>query len=466
MTDSPVAGLCRITVRTPVRSIDLAVPTDVPVADLLPTLLGYGGDDLEESGIEHGGWVLQRLGGAPLDEEHTIDAAGLRDGETIFLRPRAEMLPEPHFDDLVDGVAVTMDRRPYAWTPERSRRVLIGLAVAPLLVGLVVLALPGLALGPRIGVAFGGGLLVLAGAASASRAVGDAGAGAALGFMAALYWAFAGWLLPGGALQGDGSRQVLGARLLASSAAGAGGAVLALALVAAFAPLFMALTTVAVGGATGGALMIAFDLPLAHMASVLALLAVVLGAFVPTLSFRLSGLRVPPIPTNAQQLQEGIDPHPSAYVAARTVLTDWWMTALFWAVGLVCAALLTVMAYPLAPPEASLAAMLSLLLLLHGRGMGGLWQRLALIGPGAYGALALTVSGALALAPNSRLGVLVALFGVAAAMAIAAWTVPGARLVPYWGRAGEVLHSLAAVSLLPLALWVLGVYGRLRGLNG
>jgi len=103
LTDSPVASLCRITVRTPVRSIDLAVPSDVPVADLLPTLLSYGGDDLAESGIEHGGWVLQRLGGAPLDEEHTIDAADLRDGETIFLRPRADTLPEPHFDDLVDG---------------------------------------------------------------------------------------------------------------------------------------------------------------------------------------------------------------------------------------------------------------------------------------------------------------------------------------------------------------------------
>jgi hypothetical protein len=97
--------------------------------------------------------------------------------------------------------------------------------------------------------------------------------------------------------------------------------------------------------------------------------------------------------------------------------------------------------------------------------MGSLWQRLALIGPGAYGALALTFSGAYSLAPQSRLAVLVVLFAVAAATAIAAWTVPGQRLVPYWGRAGEMLHSLAAISLLPLALWVLGVYGLLRGLN-
>lgn len=38
--------------------------------------------------------------------------------------------------------------------------------------------------------------------------------------------------------------------------------------------------------------------------------------------------------------------------------------------------------------------------------------------------------------------------------------------MPYWGRAGELLHSALAVSVLPLALWVLGVYGTLRSING
>ncbi|MEV8387176.1 EsaB/YukD family protein, partial [Streptomyces chartreusis] len=43
MTDSAVAELCRLTVRAPSVSVDLAVPADVPVADLLPTLgVGLG----------------------------------------------------------------------------------------------------------------------------------------------------------------------------------------------------------------------------------------------------------------------------------------------------------------------------------------------------------------------------------------------------------------------------------------
>lgn len=61
MNDTQVAGLCRLTVRAPARTIDLAVPADVPVADLLPAVLGYAGDDLAEQGVEHAGWIDLRL---------------------------------------------------------------------------------------------------------------------------------------------------------------------------------------------------------------------------------------------------------------------------------------------------------------------------------------------------------------------------------------------------------------------
>ncbi|MFF4014692.1 type VII secretion integral membrane protein EccD [Streptomyces sp. NPDC001843] len=465
MTDSATAGLCRITVRAPSKSMDLAVPGDIPVAELLPALVEYGGADLAESGLEHGGWILQRLAGRPLDEEATLDAAGLRDGEVLYLRPRADALPEPHFDDLVDGIATTMSRRPHAWTPELSRTVLIGCAVAALGAGLAVLGLPGQEPWTQAAVALGAGLLLLAGAASASRAVGDAGTGAALGVVAAGYWSYAGWLLPGGSLHGTGGAEVLGSRLLAASAAGAGAAVLALAAVAALTPLFLSMATVAAAGALLGALMIGFDLSARDATSVVVLVTVVFGALVPAMSFRLSGLRTPPLPTNAAQLQQGIDPHPSADVAARTQVADGWMTALLTAAGLICLGCLAALVVPFDAPGGAMAGALALLLVLHGRGMGSLWQRLALIVPGALGAVGLAVTLARTLAPGSRLLLVAGLAAVAAALAIASWTVPGRRLVPYWGRAAELLHSAAAVSLLPLALWVLGVYGSLRSLS-
>ncbi|NED84266.1 type VII secretion integral membrane protein EccD, partial [Streptomyces sp. SID11233] len=172
MSDNQVAELCRLTVRAPARSIDLAVPADVPVSDLLPAVLGYAGDGLEEAGIDHGGWVLQRLGGEPLDEERTLDSYGLRDGDTLYLRPRTEALPEVHLDDLVDGIATTMRDQPYGWTPKVSRWVLLGLAVVLLIGGMVVIAWPGGSAPVRAVFATAAGLLLLAGAGSASRAVG------------------------------------------------------------------------------------------------------------------------------------------------------------------------------------------------------------------------------------------------------------------------------------------------------
>ncbi|AWL88633.1 secretion protein snm4 [Streptomyces sp. TSRI0445] len=466
MTDTQVAELCRLTVRAPAKSIDLAVPADVPVADLLPAVLGYAGDNLEEAGIDHGGWVLQRLGGEPLDEELTLDSYGLRDGDTLYLRPRAEALPEVHLDDLVDGIATTMRDHPFGWTPKVSRWVLLGIVVAILAGGVLVIAWPGGSSLSRSVFATAAGLLLLAGAGAASRAVGDAGAGAALGFMVGPYLALAGWLLPGGELGGQHAYETLGARLLAASAAMAGGAVLALAVVAAFAALFLSVAVVSLFAAIAAVLLLTTDLAPVHAAGILAVLAVILGAFVPSLAFRMSGMRMPPLPTNAQQLQEGIEPHAASAVSARAILADGWMTSLYGAVGLVGAACVAVLARERELAEIIMTVALCLLLVLHARGLGNIWQRMSLVVPGVFGLLLLVLVAAPAASPGSRLVTAAGLLAAAAAVAIAAWTVPGRRLVPYWGRAGEVLHSALAIAVLPLALWVLGVYGALRAING
>jgi type VII secretion integral membrane protein EccD len=193
--------------------------------------------------------------------------------------------------------------------------------------------------------------------------------------------------------------------------------------------------------------------------------AVMFGAFVPSLSFRLSGLRMPPLPTNADQLQEGIEPRSPEGVAARAVLADHWMTALYGTVGLTCAACLTTLAHQDGLAQLLLAAALSLLLLLHSRGLGNVWQRLSLVLPGVWGAVTMVAVEVATTDPSGRLLLAVGLMAVTAALIIAGWTVPGRRLVPYWGRAAEILHSLVAISLLPLSLWVLGVYGALRAIG-
>jgi len=91
-----VAGLCRIKVRAPESTFELTIPTDVPFTDLLSTIVGYAGSELSEQGLQHGGWILQRLGEEALDGEATADILKLHDGDTLFLRPRRAELPPIH----------------------------------------------------------------------------------------------------------------------------------------------------------------------------------------------------------------------------------------------------------------------------------------------------------------------------------------------------------------------------------
>ncbi|WP_197363482.1 type VII secretion integral membrane protein EccD, partial [Streptomyces clavuligerus] len=387
--------------KTPRRLLDLAVPVDVPLADLLPTLLDHAGEGLAEQGIEHGGWVLQRLGEDPLDEEYTPDALGLRDGDALHLRPRTEALPAIHFDDLVDGVSSTMRERPYGWDSRAGRRLLLGTAVLLLTTGWVVCALPGGPLITRAAVAAVAGLLVLFGAAAASRAVGDAAAGAALGVFVPPYLALAGALLTTSGASANG--YVTGASLLAAGAAAAGGAVLAVAAVAAHVPLLLSLAVLALGGALWGTLMLLLDAGAGPAAGAVAVIAVLFGGLVPGISFRLSGLRLPVLPTNAEELQEGIDPHPHQRVVTRTALAEEWMTALYTAIGLLCAAVLTALLLDDPGTAARVtAAVLGLLLLLHSRGIGHALQRPAVALPGLYALLLLALTVAPELAPERR----------------------------------------------------------------
>ncbi|MEV1066441.1 type VII secretion integral membrane protein EccD [Streptomyces sp. NPDC050263] len=466
MNETSTAGLCRLTVRTPRNSLDLAVPSDVPVADLLPVVLRHAGTELEEEGLEHGGWVLQPLGGTALEGEETLASLNITDGEVLYLRPRADELPEVRLDDLVDGIADTMRHRLHTWGPKSSRMLLRGLMGLTVATGLLILAWPGVPEGMRVPALAVAAALLLATAATAGRAVGDPASGAVLGVFAALCLALTGALVTGGDMAGPRSHEALGAQLLAAGAAGTGGAALALALVGLHAPVFAGVILSALAAAAAGSLMVFAGLPLHEAALVIAAIGAALGPFVPSIGFKLAGMRMPFLPSNPRQLQEDIEPYSSRSVAVRTEVADAWMTVLYGTAGAVAVICFVAVAPSHALPDRVTTAVLSLLLLLHARGLGNVWQRLSMALPGTLGLAVLTLSLAAAARPEQRPLVAGAVLAVAAALAVASWFLPGRRLVPHWGRAAELLHSALAMSLLPLLLWVLGVFGSLRGFNG
>ena len=149
------AGLSRITLVAPRTRIDLALPSDVPLADLLPTLLHYAGGEAAGDGAG-AGWALSRLGGMALDSSRTPSQLEVRDGELLYLRPRGGEAPMLVFDDVVDAVATATNDRADRWRPATTRTFGLALGVIALLGGAAVLlftgppqGLPGL-IGARI----------------------------------------------------------------------------------------------------------------------------------------------------------------------------------------------------------------------------------------------------------------------------------------------------------------------------
>ncbi|MGW4105290.1 type VII secretion integral membrane protein EccD, partial [Streptomyces sp. NPDC004976] len=253
---------------------------------------------------------------------------------------------------------------------------------------------------------------------------------------------------------------------LAAGAAGAGGAVLALAATAVGAPGLLATAVVSGAAAVTGALMAYTDLAAPATVALVVTVVVLAAGVVAPLAFKLAGMRMPALPSSAGQLQEGIEPYAGDEVAERTEVAGRWVTALFAATGTTAAAGLTVLTEHPSLPKVLTSLALSLLLLLHSRGLVHIGQRLTLAVPGVWGLLLLARAWTAANDSDGRLVVFAALLAAAAGLVIASWTVPGRRVLPYWGRAAEVVHTGLAVALLPLALWVAGFFGWLRGLFG
>jgi type VII secretion integral membrane protein EccD len=132
------AEVCRLLVIGPTSQVELSVPTHVPLSDLMPALLRNLGPDLADRGLEHGGWVVQPPGEAPLDEDLSVTDHGLLDGDTLHVRPRSDQIPPLDFDDLIDGVATGIRARSGLWRPRTTRTASALALVAWLVVALLV----------------------------------------------------------------------------------------------------------------------------------------------------------------------------------------------------------------------------------------------------------------------------------------------------------------------------------------
>jgi type VII secretion integral membrane protein EccD len=445
------------------RSVDIAVPAEVPLVDLLPAVLPQFGAEAVEAAAEHEGWVVQRLGEAPLDEELTPAQLDLHDGETIHLRPRDAQLAPLDYDDIVAGTGEQVQHHAGAWTPARTRWMLLTGATVLIALGVPVLAMGGPAVGAITGwVALLVMVLLLAGAALVARGAADALIGTVLAMLAATYAVTAAVLLCVALIPGV----TASAALTVACSMAVAVLTIGVVVVADSALVFTgALTTTATLAVTGLVGSLA-ALSASETAAVVLSVTVVAQLFVPSAAFRLSGLMLPLLPTMPEQLGEDIEPVPQEVVVERGAVTVAYTAALHIGFGAAQVPLLVVAAA--AGGWAMVFALVTaVLLMLRSRHPNGTAPRWAMLVPAAVSVVCAVValSGTTTLTER-MLAVLVPVLAAGAGVLWLVDVMPGRRLQPYWGRTVDIFESLTAVALVPILLAVLGTYSWMRGLGG
>ncbi|WP_246127406.1 type VII secretion integral membrane protein EccD [Amycolatopsis rhizosphaerae] len=444
------------------KATDVALPAEVPLAELLPAILPQFGAEWIEQGADHEGWVVQRLGEEPLDEDLSPAELNLLDGETVYLRPRADRLAAIDYDDLVDGVGQQVREHPGVWTPAHSRWMFrIGAGVA-LLLGLFLV--PGA--GPvwiQALLTAVTALLLLTSSALVARGAGRPQVATILAGAGAFYAAVS------GALWVDALDPA--ATSMVRLTGGAVGALVALAAglvaVADAALLFTGATLFALVLALTGLLGAVTPVTPTQAAAIVLVVTLIVGVFLPATAFRLSGLTLPMLPTGAEELGEDIEPVPHRLVVERGAATVGYSTALHIGLGLAQTVLLPMLVFDGWIWMLVLSLVMAFLLFLRARHPGATVQRWSILVPAIVTVVGALVHVGAGQDPFGRLLVVfLPVFAAGIVLLLLGERLPGRRLRPYWGRAVEILESVTAVAILPILLQVLHVYAFMRGLAG
>lgn len=456
--------LARVTVISPTRRMDLALPGGTPLIDLLPNIVRFAGFEGGSGTDAQQAWVLQRFGEDPLNTNETVGELGIRDGETLHLRQRAAAMPDAAFDDVVDAVATAAGTQP-AWEPAHGQRFALAL------LAVVAVGLPGAAAFAAPGWLVSTGVLVLAAACGftailLSRAFGLRPVAGTLAWVSTAlaglgaYHLLVGTLIP---ISGDAAVQVLCAAAFVLVAAGA----LALGTqVTAYHLLGVAITALVV---VVTAMVVVLVPGRALEASAVALVVVLaLTPLLPGLAFRMARVAMPNLPATAEGLMADRTPVQSDIVE-RAISADRFLGGFLVATSL-SALLLAVPVLLLGQGWAAVAllAVVALALLLRARAFTGRMQRFWLLTGGALVGL-LAIGKWLAHLDDplwqALLGVAVV---VLATWLLAQYAATGWNRVisPVWGRWADILEWVAIMALVPLVLAVLDVYGWAYGLAG
>jgi type VII secretion integral membrane protein EccD len=454
----PSAVFSRVTVVAPRTRIDVALPSDVAVADLLPMVLKMAGETSPDGGSRHGGWCLAKLGGAAIAPDGTLSSLGVVDGDLLQLRRRAESPPPPLFDDVVEAIAAAAPGSYRPWTEQTARALGMVAAGLALLASAIVLLLTGPEL--RLGAALaagGGAVLTLVAGAVLTRVYGEptsgvlvAAASPPLGFVSGLY------LVPSGPAAPN---LLLGCALALLLAA-----VSVLVLADGITP-FVAIATAAALGVLAALAGTLIDHPAQGIAAGIAALALGAISVLPRLTIQLARLPLPQVPGSAEELREDTGFPDYAAIERRAGLAHEFMTGMIIGSGAV-AATGSVWAATGGGFGIALGAVVAAVLLLRARSYANGSQAVALLISGM-----LTAAGLMAVtwlrtdSPSARLLLIFCGLLALAALALVLGVVfPRRRFSPVLRRSVDVAEAILIAAVVPLALGVMDLYTVFRSL--
>ncbi|MGW4474110.1 type VII secretion integral membrane protein EccD [Nonomuraea sp. NPDC004354] len=455
---APMPALCHVTIVGPRKRADLALPADIPLPHVLPGLL-RAMDEVGGEATSAAGWMLQRLGGAPLDIGQSLGALGVLDGEVLYLRPRDAVLPPALYDDVADVVAGGVKEGAGKWTPDHTRLAGTSAACGLLVMGALALYAAGPPWTIRAIVAGVLALLLLVTGAVMSRAIGDSKVGAPIGWAALPYGFLAGLLAPGGA--GFSAPNLLAAFACTALVAAFGGA-----LTADGQSGFLGTAIASVTGAAGAAVVMIWGTSPAGVAAVSATVLLAFTPLIPTLSFRMAKLPLPNMPTTAEELRNDNQLLDATQVKERTAKAQSFVTSLIAAACLVAMGALFLLVVEGGWAARVMVVVLALTLIMRARVFHGLGQRIWLLVSGLAGLAALGLSVSAGMGDIAAVAVGVGLLWVALVAAGLGTWLPTGKPSPFWGRAGDIVDLMLIAALFPLALGVLDVYTWVRGLSG
>lgn len=479
MSTSATTGFCRVTVVAPDSRVDVALPEDLPVADVHPEILRLTGGS-QPVGTPTG-YHLVRRDGTVLDGARTLAAQRVLDGEILTLRPFAESLPPAVHDDVSDAVATAVTGDRALWNTRMLRAAgLTGAALLLVLLGLVLWyadpvrhdahGLPGIVAGAVA-------VLLTAYAGVRARVYRDRGSAVALGLAAVPHLLIAGSGIIGPAAgEGAGRLQFL----LGCATVLIASVVLVAVTPRGDAPFVATVVTSAAGVLATFGMILTGAAPSAA-AAVCAVAAIGALAFLPALSARAARL---PIGYTAPRAagddldapRSGADTAPvdAERVAARARRGHELLLGLVGGCSAVVVGSAAVLAFAANPWAPALALAAGLAMTLRARLFRYTSQVATVLGAGLAG-LALLVLG-LALRPLSgahggasdirTVWITVAVAAVAALLTAVALIIPRKGLSPFWGRASDMVESAVLLALVPLCLAVLDAYASARGLAG